>query len=753
MRASALRNARGPICGIAALLASACAQFPPPMTDDALKAPAPNSTTFVWAAVGDSFAAGEGAPKTGIADPSNHDDFTGLSWGDDPTTVVPNPNAHTHNGTFTFDRSPTSADTYEVTSTGTKGVRRSRRDQDDDDRFTCHRSDVSGPAQAQAKLRARYGYEGVDGVQFRLASVACTGAKIKHLTDTPWIGSLGDRRENSYEAHRPLIADGSFDSNGQPITSGGPGKYLQTTQPPQLSRVVTWKAMNDGQLDAIYAHIGGNDMDDRSYARMLGNYCPTCTETVDTSVHETNGNFLDEITNIWVLPAADRALRLLGQTVANQTASHQSYADLNAEIVRRGLDTTPGFKVFLSKGPKLLSKAAGPGTVDTLCQATDYTTADGADVGFPTSKDVMFTVGHLDGGEPEMINTTSQQALNDVIAAVAASNGWVAVAEPDFRGHGLCVPTASRFANLNSDALARQGFDLLPGFFEGILGFQLSFGISHPNAAGYDAYAFQIETAFRMDDPATGAHSSLTRKVLDGLLPPSAQSGNLPYDGIRVGEVTADSITIYWDDRATSENGYDVKVMPYDAASANPTRMGTRPAGCTAVDGGAPGDGWYCPAPGVNVQSYRFSFPASGFYKFSVRACNTGLSNLGNRDAQCGAWSPEVAATNSAAAISVPTGLTVIHSLGPCIDGPPPLNIRTCTYDSTLQWTVVPYVQEYVVRVFNASDDTLFTTVRQHGSAITGSLGFARNNVPRPFYFDIAACNQGWCSAYSRPVR
>ncbi len=760
MRALALRKTRRSVYAIAVLLLSGCAGKPSPMAADSLRATVANSTQFVWAAVGDSFASGEGAPETGIAHPSNHDDFTGLSWGHS-TTVVANPNAHSLNRTYTFDRSPTSTDTYTVTSTGADGTHRSQKDKDNDDRFTCHRSDSSGPAQAHAKLKARYGYGGVEGVQFKMASVACTGAKVKHLIDTPWIGSLGDRRENSYEAHHPLIADGSFDPNGQPYTSGGPGKFLQTTQPPQFDRVATWKTLNGGQLDAIYAHIGGNDMDDCSYARMLGNYCPTCSVNTDTSVYETNGGFTDEITNIWVLPASDRANRLLGQTVPNQTSSHKSYADLNADLVARGLNTTPGFKVFVSKGPRLLSKAAGPGGAVILCQATDYTTANGADVGLPTSKDVMYTVGHLDGGEPLMINNTAPDALNAVITAVAAPHsaeknpfglGWLVVAEPDFRGHGLCVPTASRYVNLNSDALARQGFDMLPGPLEGVFGFQLSFGISHPNQAGYNLYGFQIETAFRMADPFTGAHSSLTQKVIDGLHPPSAQSGGTPYDGIRVGEITAGSITIHWDDRATSENGYDVKVMPYDSVSADPARMGTMPAGCTAVDGGATGDGWYCPAPGVNVQSYTFTFPFWGFYKFSVRACNTGLSNLGGRDAQCGAWSPEVVAVNNATAISIPTGLSVTSSAGTCIEGPPPMHIRTCPYSSTLHWNVVPYVQEYVVRVFNSSDDTLFTTVRLHGSAIAGSIGYVRTNVPNPFYFDIAACNQGWCSEYSRPV-
>ena len=81
------------------------------------------------------------------------------------------------------------------------------------------------------------------------------------------------------------------------------------------------------------------------------------------------------------------------------------------------------------------------------------------------------------------------------------------------------------------------------------------------------------------------------------------------------------------------------------------------------------------------------------------------------------------------------------------------MHIRTCPHGSTLHWNVVPYVQEYVVRVFNAGDNTLFTSVRLHGGAITGSIGFTRNNVPNPYYFDVAACNQGWCSEYSLPVR
>lgn len=80
------------------------------------------------------------------------------------------------------------------------------------------------------------------------------------------------------------------------------------------------------------------------------------------------------------------------------------------------------------------------------------------------------------------------------------------------------------------------------------------------------------------------------------------------------------------------------------------------------------------------------------------------------------------------------------------------MHIQTCANASTLHWNVSPFVQEYVGRVFNSTDNTLFTSVRLHGSAITGTIGFARNNTPNPYYFNIAACNQGWCSKYSLDV-
>ena len=113
---------------------------PTPMTPDSLGAPAANTTKFVWGAMGDSFASGEGDPEIPIADPGNIDSFTGLSWGDDSTMFVP--------------------DGYSLRS----------------DVTTCHRSDRAGAPKANADLRSFY-----PGMNFALGFVACSGATAHAL--------------------------------------------------------------------------------------------------------------------------------------------------------------------------------------------------------------------------------------------------------------------------------------------------------------------------------------------------------------------------------------------------------------------------------------------------------------------------------------------------------------------------------------------------------------------------------------------
>jgi len=120
---------------------------PTPMTPDSLAASTTNSTKFVWGAMGDSFASGEGDPEVPIADPSNIDSFTGLSWGDDSTMFVP--------------------DGYSLRS----------------DVTTCHRSDRAGAPKANADLRSFY-----PGMNFALGFVACSGATTHALMTAGYQG-------------------------------------------------------------------------------------------------------------------------------------------------------------------------------------------------------------------------------------------------------------------------------------------------------------------------------------------------------------------------------------------------------------------------------------------------------------------------------------------------------------------------------------------------------------------------------------
>src|SRR4051794_2912924 len=113
---------------------------PAPMTPDTLGASTSNTTKFVWGAMGDSFASGEGNPEHGIDDPNSVSNFSGLVWGDDSSIFVP--------------------DGFSLRS----------------DVTTCHRSDRAGAPKANDALKADY-----PGMTFALGFVACSGATVHDL--------------------------------------------------------------------------------------------------------------------------------------------------------------------------------------------------------------------------------------------------------------------------------------------------------------------------------------------------------------------------------------------------------------------------------------------------------------------------------------------------------------------------------------------------------------------------------------------
>ncbi|HEX5164172.1 MAG TPA: hypothetical protein VFV93_02150 [Thermomicrobiales bacterium] len=117
---------------------------PAAMTPDTLSRAIANTTKFVWAAAGDSYASGEGNPERGISDPDDPEDFSGLRWGNDPSITIPIPGV----------------------SLGA-------------DLTTCHRSDEAAAPKAQRFLEDTY-----TGMTIRLGFVACGGAETGALTGT-----------------------------------------------------------------------------------------------------------------------------------------------------------------------------------------------------------------------------------------------------------------------------------------------------------------------------------------------------------------------------------------------------------------------------------------------------------------------------------------------------------------------------------------------------------------------------------------
>jgi hypothetical protein len=170
---------------------------PTPMTPDTLGNPTSNTTKFVWAAGGDSFASGEGNPERGRTNgqtTDDYEDFSGLRWGDDTNAWIPMSGASLAQ-----------------------------------DMTMCHRSDRAGAPKANAQLPGLY-----PGITFKFGFVACGGAQTVHM-----------------------IQDGYLGPDATPASLMG---HAKVAQPAQLTRINTFKANNGGRLDALYMSIGGNDM-------------------------------------------------------------------------------------------------------------------------------------------------------------------------------------------------------------------------------------------------------------------------------------------------------------------------------------------------------------------------------------------------------------------------------------------------------------------------------------------------------------
>lgn len=689
-----------------------------------------NSLRFVWGAVGDSYAAGEGNPSTGRTGAAV-DDVTGIVWGDPSADrlgykLIPNRWAKANNGT-----SGSSGWNYTASSTA-----RSLDNQARDDWFTCHRSDASAVVKANTTFKSRY----AGGMAFTFASAACTGAQITHIykhtwgpDDEPnkWTGWVGD-------AFREDRLNKSFEP--------GTARYYGVPQPAQLERMVQLKQSTQagGQLDAIYMHIGGNDLNN--------------TNGFEASKDDKDVDLLPyELPNLLPVKATEMLTSFLSnQNDGKYTLNYWSpkldmlQEDVLARFARIREEMSPGGDwAALAGTPVMLAKPPTP-IADAQAGACDAADWNAAGASGPD----WFYKQNLGSDEAQQLlgGAPGPLALSAAIdQAVAASPGWSVIPAPSFTGHGMC--TSARWINLNSEALARQGRDM-----NGAI--DLSHGQAHPNDAGYQAYA----------DVITRADSPLTRlietKIQAGLVRVPVDGTTGTPTGFRVGAQSSSSVTLHWDDKSSTEMAYEIEIMPQSLAFQDvilsSAEQSTRRASRVTYTDGA-GSGWRLWVDGNTARSYVHRPTAAGRFKYRVRACHPGVLDASKR---CASWSNQIyAATGAEAVAATPTNISRSISTWSgyrCVNtlGSP---VQTCAFGLWNKTTVnyranVYRGVQYTVRVFSMNGTLLQTSTFRDYPTVSGTATAVDKSITlysdglTPRYVDVAACTQAGCSYYSDNV-
>ena len=423
--------------------------------------------------------------------------------------------------------------------------------------------------------------------------------------------------------------------------------HARVPQPAQLDRVKTFVNDNGGRLDLLYMSIGGNDF---GFAKIVED----CYHPAD--------------------------LRATG-CVSDQTQALSG----TLTRMRQGLDRVDqaieqkfgaALPVFHSRYPHPLDN--GSNRNPPVCRGDDYNARGETGGGEPED----FIQDNVSEGEADFLYGLLDY-LNGVVAEGPVSRGWKLVDEPPFLGHGIC--TADNFINLNSDGMKTQGIDLdspLP----------LSAGLFHPNDKGYEKYADVMVRAFA---------PTVRSRLLAGL--PAVTN-------LRVAATGSGEISIVWNDRANTENLYEVRVTGMDAESISLLKPPPTVYATTTF-------GYVDRLVGKDLNGYPHLFrPGRGTYRYAVRPCATNDTGLPT----CGPWA-EIEGTNIVP--PTPTGLTVT-----------PVTSLNTLYT----WTASKGALEYVVRVPEGPNGTEYRTTRQALTVIRPRAS-AR----------VAACNRAGCSRFS----
>ena len=441
-------------------------------------------------------------------------------------------------------------------------------------------------------------------------------------------------------------------------------KQTFVPQPAQLDRAKTF-SLKHGGLDALFMSIGGNNAG-------FGEILSQCLSP-DTHCDRT---LADQVTN--KLIALEAALVNLRSAIPekNLGTSMKVYAAQYGNPMHNGKTTTP-----------------------PTCFDKDYDLK--GDVGVGHWDD--FIQDNIDLDEAKFAFGLAKR-MNDVIAKVANNNGtfpWTTT-PVSFDGHGIC--TADPYANLNSVGLRKQGRDNPEDFAF------ISNGMIHPSNKGYNVMAEAIMKAMS---------PKVESRMREGFQPPT---------GTRVAAaVTNGQVTLRWNDRAQSENAYEIEVVPatpQDGASL------ARPGGTETLANG----GFVHRIAGANVQEYKHAASGPGRFLYRVRACNTTITS----NVKCGAFGPQISGSNvlPGAPTNIVFTTTPHRNLAGTTDG---------TSDRIVSWSPQPEAIEFVVRrTTQTSSGTSGTPVESRTSATSFNLG---NNATTTLV-DVSACNRVGCSIF-----
>lgn len=523
----------------------------------------------------------------------------------------------------------------------------------------CHRSGRNGTRRAAEILHAEWPRANVNAESF-----ACSGAKILHLVAERDAGGSDYRGPDGSDQRRL-------------------GVRAMLPQVEQLRRSLR---ASRRPLDALTVGIGGNDL---NFATLIA----ACL--ADPGCHDDIPLLLPGLTRTPRRLIADGRAGVDGEPGAAEKFRRLAVSIDNLRAVRRS-------EVLLVDVPNLVRHhvAGTPASQTDVCEGVDM-------IGFGATRSLVTQ------DETNFIDADVMPVFRDVLGDARRAHGWTLVNAhvATSSHHGLCAGGASWFGTLLS-GLERQGADIdvpreLETVIQAFVGgdadpdgfpFHISGGLGHPNLAYHvDGLGPAIADSLR---PLLRAH---VRPLAPINLRVSAQRFN-------------GDISVRWDDRATTETEFRVRVRRVNVPGAAGTDAGatTQPDGEERLRD-----------PDMDTE-YTIAARGRAAYDVDVRACHVG------RDVsfeECSAYTPALRVTNFAPTV-VPTGLTARNEVCPT---------ALACFPARMAWA--PVADPTGAHVFYEVDLDGRRFITQ-GTFLEESVGTS---------FKVRSCNLVGCGPFSPP--